>query len=79
MIAGLAVGELCQDCTLRVRRRAGRVGRWAAILTTLPLAIYVTLTLPPDRTSRVLAAGVVLVWYALTFLIVKRTAWEWMK
>jgi len=79
MVAGLPVGGLCPDCLLRVRRRAGRVGRWAAMLTTFPLAIYVTLTLPPDRTSRILAAGVVLAWYALTFVIVKRTAWEWMK
>jgi len=29
--------------------------------------------------ARWLSAGVVLGWYALTFLIVKRTAWEWMK
>jgi len=79
MIAGLAVGDLCGECAVRLRRKAGRVGRWVAVLTTLPLATYVTLTLPHDRTSRMLAAGVVLAWYALTFLIVKRTAWEWMK
>jgi len=79
MIAGLAIGELCRDCTRRVRARATRVARWAAILTTFPLAVYVTLMLPHRTTDRVLYAGVVLTWYALTFLIVKRTAWEWMK
>ena len=47
--------------------------------TTLPLALYATWTLPHDRTFRLTAAAAVLVWYALTFLIVKRTAWEWMK
>jgi hypothetical protein len=79
MIAGLAIGDLCQDCTARVQRRASRIARWAAILTTAPLAVYVTLTLPPQATPRMTYAGVVLAWYALTFLIVKRTAWEWMK
>jgi len=79
MIAGLAVGELCRECTVRVRRRAARVARWVAILTTTPLAIYVTLTLPPQLTPRMTYVGVVLAWYALTFLIVKRTAWEWLK
>ena len=79
MIPGLAIGELCRDCASRVRRKAGKVGRWAAILTTLPLATYVTLTLPHQPMARWLSAGVVLGWYALTFLIVKRTAWEWMK
>lgn len=49
------------------------------MLTTLPLAIYVALTLPPQITPRMTYLGVVLAWYALTFLIVKRTAWEWMK
>lgn len=79
MVAGLAVGELCPECALRARRRAGRIGRWAAMLTTAPLALYVTLTLPPQAQPRMLYAGVVLAWYVLTFLIVKRTAWEWMK
>jgi len=49
------------------------------MLTTLPLALYVTITLPPQPTARWLSAGVVLGWYVLTFLIVKRTAWEWLK
>ncbi|HEX4632201.1 MAG TPA: hypothetical protein VH163_00095 [Gemmatimonadales bacterium] len=79
MIAGLAIGELCRDCTHRVRQRAGKIGRWAAMLTTFPLAIYITVTLPPAPTARMMSAGVVLAWYALTFLIVKRTAWEWLK
>ena len=79
MIAGLAVGELCRDCTLKARRRAGQIARRVAMLTTVPLALYVTLTLPPQPRARMVYAGVVLAWYALTFLIVKRTAWEWLK
>jgi len=50
-----------------------------AIGTTLPLAVYVTVSLPHDRTARLVAAASVLLWYALTFLIAKRVAWEWLK
>jgi hypothetical protein len=47
--------------------------------TTLPLAVYVTWTLPHDKTARLVGAASVLIWYALTFLIAKRIAWEWLK
>ncbi|HMJ59644.1 MAG TPA: hypothetical protein VK467_10940 [Gemmatimonadales bacterium] len=50
-----------------------------AIGTTLPLAAYVTWSLPPDRTARLVGAGSVVLWYLLTFLIAKRVAVEWTK
>jgi hypothetical protein len=62
-----------------VRRRAARIGRIAALATTLPLVVWVTLTLPTDPTARLVGAGSVLLWYVLTFLIGKRVAWEWLK
>jgi hypothetical protein len=50
-----------------------------AIGTTLPLAAYVTWTLPADRTARLVGAASVVLWYLLTFLIAKRVALEWTK
>ncbi len=50
-----------------------------AIGTTVPLAVYVALSLPVERTARVVGAASVLLWYVLTFLIAKRVAWEWLK
>jgi len=47
--------------------------------TTVPLAVYVALSLPRDSTARLVGAASVLVWYALTSLIARRVAWEWMK
>ncbi|HEY6809402.1 MAG TPA: hypothetical protein VI160_11520 [Gemmatimonadales bacterium] len=76
---GIPVGGLCPGCTRLLRRKSARIGRWVAMGTTLPLALYLTWTLPTDRNLRLAAAVTVLLWYALTFLIVKRTAWEWLK
>jgi len=60
-------------------RRAGRIGRWVAMGTTVPLAVYVTLTLPADRSARLVGATAVVIWYMLTSLIAKRVAQEWLK
>jgi len=50
-----------------------------AIGTTLPLAVYVALALPVERTARLVGAASVLLWYVLTFTIAKRVAWEWIR
>jgi hypothetical protein len=62
-----------------VGRRAARLGRWVAIGTSLPLAGYVSLTLPPDRTARFVGAVAVVTWYVLTSLVARRVGLEWMK
>jgi hypothetical protein len=62
-----------------VRGRAARLARWVAIGTTIPLAVWVTLTLPKTRDIRLVGAAAVVIWYVLTSLIVRRVAWEWMK
>ena len=78
-VAGIAIGGLCPSCTRAAERRAARIGRLVAIGTTLPLAAYVTWTLPADRTARLVGAASVVLWYLLTFLIAKRVALEWTK
>jgi hypothetical protein len=79
MVPGLQVGGICADCWRALVGRAARIGRWVAMGTTLPLALYMMLTLPPDRTIRVMAAVSVVIWYALTSLIARRVAQEWLK
>lgn len=78
-VAGIAIGELCADCSRRVRIRASRIARLVAIGTTLPLAGYVAWSLPVERTARLVGAGCVLLWYVLTFIIARRVALEWTK
>src|ERR1041385_5473849 len=44
--AGIALGELCAKCSRDVTRKASRIGRLMAIVTTLLVAGYLMLTLP---------------------------------
>ena len=76
---GIPVGGLCPSCWAMVRRRAARIGRWVALGTTLALAVYVHLALPPHATARLLGLVAVLIWYVLTSLIARRVALEWLK
>jgi hypothetical protein len=76
---GIPIGGLCHQCRRRIRARAARLARWIAIGTTLPLAVYVTVTLPRTPDARIVGAAAVLIWYVLTSLIVRRVAWEWLK
>ncbi len=79
MVPGLAVGGICSECWAKLVHRARKISQWVAVGTTLPLALYMTLSLPPDRTSRLVAVAAVLIWYTLTSLIARRVALEWMK
>ena len=76
---GIAIGGLCGACTRRIQRRASRVSRLVAMGTTVPLAVYVALSLPRDPTARLVGAASVLLWYVLASLIARRVTWEWMK
>jgi hypothetical protein len=60
-------------------RRAANIGRWVAMGTSLPLAVYLTVSLPAERTARLMGVVTVLIWYMLTSLIARRVALEWMK
>lgn len=79
MTAGIPIGGLCADCYRLVARRAARIARLAAVGTTVPLAVYVTLSLPPTREARLVGAAAVVLWYVLTSVIGRRVAWEWLK
>ncbi len=79
MIPGLAVGGICSECWETVVRRAARISRWVAMGTTLPLAVYMTVTLPAERTARLMGLVFVLIWFLLSSLIARRVAVEWLK
>src|SRR5439155_1425649 len=81
---GIAPGDLCASCTRDVTRRASRMGRLVAIVTTLLLAGYLMLTLrsmplESQTTARTVGAVAAVAWYLLTFRIVQRFAFEWLK
>jgi hypothetical protein len=76
---GIAIGGLCANCLRELSRRAGKIARLVAIGTTVPLAVYVAVSLPVERTARLVGAASVLLWYVLTFLIAKRVTLEFLK
>ena len=82
--AGLAPGDICAACAKAVARKASTIGRLVAIVTTLLVAGYLMLTLrsaPPgsQATARTVGAVSAVAWYLLTFRIVQRIAFEWLK
>ena len=79
MTAGIPIGGLCADCYRLVAAKAARIGRWAAVGTALPLALYVTLSLPATREARLIGAATVVIWYVLASVVGRRVAWEWLK
>jgi len=65
-------------------RRAARVARWSALGSTLLVAVYLAVMLRPlppvwRTTGRTVAALTVVIWYYLTYRIVKRVALEWQR
>src|SRR6266446_4012027 len=76
---GIAIGGICATCMRSLNRRATRIARLVAIGTTVPLAVYVAVALPVERTARLVGAASVLLLYVLTFLIAKRVTLEWLK
>lgn len=82
--AGIPVGGRCAACTRLIERRAARVSRWVALVTTVLVAGYFAARLqslprPWIDHGRVVGAAAVLAWYWLTSRIVKRITLEWLK
>ncbi len=78
------MGELCTKCLNDVARKASRIGRVTAVVTTLLVTGYVLITLRSvtpawQAAARIVGATAVVVWYLLTYRIVKRIALEWLK
>ena len=76
---GIAIGGLCASCLRDLSRRATKIARLVAIGTTIPLAVYVAVSLPVDRTARIVGAASALLWYGLTLVIAKRVTMEILK
>jgi len=75
---------MCASCTKEVARKASRLVRLVAIVTTLLVMGYLILTLrsvPPaaQATARTVGAVAAVAWYVLTFRIAQRIAFEWFR
>lgn len=75
---GIPVGGYCPACRRRRDRKAGRIARWIAVLTAVPIGLY-ALRLPPLPEFRLGAAAAVLIWFFLVRRVAKRVALEWIR
>ena len=65
-------------------RSAARVARWSALGSSLLVGIYLAVRLRPLApvwrvTGRTIAALTIVIWYYLTYRIVKKVALEWQR
>jgi len=75
----LPFGELCRQCRAELERRATRIARRAALLSTALLALYLFLRIPRERVVTTVAAGAAAVWYLLSYLVARKIAREFVK
>ena len=72
----LPLGEICAACEGEIARRANRLARTVAMVSTAAVGVYVMWRVPPDPTARAVSGASVAVWYLLTYMIAKRIARE---
>ena len=72
----LPLGEICGTCQHDITRRANRVARVVAMVSTAAIGVYVMMRVPPDPTARAVSGISVAASYLLTYLIAKRVARE---
>ena len=77
--AKLPIGQICSTCWVKIDRRAGRMARRVAAVTTVGMALYVYVRVPDDRTARLVGIMAVVIWYVLTSLVLKRALRELLK
>ncbi len=74
----LPLGAICTPCQRDIQRRAARIARTVALLSTIVLGAYVLLRVPPDPTARLVSGAAVAIWYLLTNLVVRRILREFL-
>lgn len=73
-------GDLCPVCREERKRKASRIGRLAAIPSTIAVGLWVLLSVPPDvPLARIYGMVAVVATYILVRRIVSRVAQDFVK
>ena len=75
----LPLGERCSSCRGEIERRAQRVSRRVALVSTFALAAYLYFRMPDDATARLVGLSSIVAWYIITALVTKRIMREVIK
>lgn len=74
------LGGVCRSCRGEIDRRSRRVALLVATLSTVAVAIYVSMRLQPgDVIGRQVGIGGIVIWFALSFAVTLRTARLWIR
>jgi hypothetical protein len=78
-VSGIAWGDLCPDCTERLRRRASSRARYISLLACLLVVWYAWLRIALRPSTRIWLAGIVVATYFLTRKIATQVAMDLMR
>jgi hypothetical protein len=67
-------GQVCTLCQREINRKAKRIARLVALVSTAVVGLYAHWRLPPDQTFRMVGAVAVFMWYAFSYTAVSRAA-----
>ncbi|MFQ5549743.1 MAG: hypothetical protein ACE5FJ_00730 [Gemmatimonadales bacterium] len=70
----LPFGALCSTCRTEIDRKAVRIARTVALISTMAVGLYAHLSLPESETARTVGAVAVVLWFALSYTAVVRAA-----
>jgi hypothetical protein len=76
---GIKWGDLCPDCTERLRRRASSRARYISLLACLLVVWYAWLRIPLRPSTRIWLAAIVVATYFLTRKIATQIAMDLMR
>ena len=75
----LPLGQLCKTCLTYIDRRARKAARLVATLSTLAVGLYIFIPVPTDERARIVGMVGVLIWYALSNIVVRRVMSQWQR
>lgn len=75
----LPLGALCQICVRAIQARSRRVARVVAAVSAAGLALYALTPPPATERERAIAIAAVLVWYVLSYVVVRRVMDQWVR
>ncbi len=75
----LPLGQLCKTCLTNIDRRARKVARLVATLSTLAVGLYIFIPVPADERARIVGMVGVLIWYTLSNIVVRRVMSQWQR
>jgi len=73
----LPFGQLCDECRAEIKSRAKKTARIVAPLSALAVALYILVPIPADERARTVGLVGTVIWYILSYMVVRRAMQNW--